>query len=226
MEWSGHCSLKPRAVQRKGEAGFFRAIKKKKKKSQLIEAPDRRPPVLRKSLFPLFSPKNHIKRSSSVRVLPVVSSPMAPNEGVDSVLQKSSRSGHQSGRHRSRDKSRERDQERDRDKDWPAEKLSDSHSPSQPLKSLRKLLHLSSSSSNQTASSDMRYQPCPTPARLRALLWKAELEPGWHASALGRPEGNPYPEQMSIKAGQNGHGFGRPSRSRIPNLNDLKETAL
>lgn len=51
-------------------------------------------------------------------------------EGVDTVMQKSSRSsGHQSSRHRSRDKSRERDQERERDKDWPPEKLSDSHSP-------------------------------------------------------------------------------------------------
>lgn len=192
----------------KEKQGFFRAIKKKKKKSQLV-----------------------------------------PTEGVDSVLQKSSRSsGHQSGRHRTRDKSRDRDQDRDRDKDWPPEKHSDSHSPSQPLKSLRKLLHLSSSSSNQTAPSDMRYPPLPNPSsvqggftegrghsgvstpqlksRQSAYPHPTQLESGWHTSALGRPEGNPYPEQMSIKAGQNGHGFGRPSRSRMPNLNDLKETAL
>uniref|UniRef100_A0A8C6U0K9 Cyclin-dependent kinase-like 5 n=1 Tax=Neogobius melanostomus TaxID=47308 RepID=A0A8C6U0K9_9GOBI len=192
----------------KEKQGFFRAIKKKKKKSQLV-----------------------------------------PNEGVDSVLQKSSRSGH--GRHRSRDKSRERDQERDRDKDWPPEKLPQYNVffcpfQSQPLKSLRKLLHLSSSSSNQTAQSDMRYPPMPAPGssqggfaegrghsgvstpqlKARQYPHPSQLESGWHASALGRPEGNPYPEQMSIKAGQNGHGFGRPSRSRIPNLNDLKETAL
>ncbi|XP_072293969.1 cyclin-dependent kinase-like 5 isoform X2 [Eucyclogobius newberryi] len=246
--WNGPDTvvLNPEPSKEKEKQGFFRAIKKKKKKSQLIEVPDRRSPVLRKSLFPLFSPKNHIKRSSSVRVLPVVSSPMAPNEGVDSVHQKSSRLGHQSGRHRSRDKSRERDQDRDRDKDWPPEKLSDSHSPSQPLKSLRKLLHLSSSSSNQTAPSDMRYPSMPNPGssqggfvegrghsgvstpqmKTRQYPHPSQLEPGWHSSALGRPEGNPYPEQMSIKAGQNGHGFGRPSRSRIPNLNDLKETAL
>lgn len=51
------------------------------------------------------------------------------SEGVDTVIQKSSRSSsHQSNRHRSRDKSRDRDQDRDRDKDWPPEKLSDSHS--------------------------------------------------------------------------------------------------
>ncbi|XP_074492891.1 cyclin-dependent kinase-like 5 isoform X4 [Sebastes fasciatus] len=191
----------------KEKQGFFRAIKKKKKKSQMV-----------------------------------------PSEGVDTVIQKSSRSsGHQSSsRHRTRDKSRDRDQ--DRDKDWPPEKLSDSHSPSQPLKSLRKLLHLSSSSSNQTSQSDMRYQPLPNPAsaqggftesrghsgvgtpqlksRQTAYPLPGQLESGWHSSALGRPEGNPYPEQMSIKGGQNGHGFGRPSRSRMPNLNDLKETAL
>uniref|UniRef100_A0A665VZV0 Cyclin-dependent kinase-like 5 n=1 Tax=Echeneis naucrates TaxID=173247 RepID=A0A665VZV0_ECHNA len=174
-----------------------------------------------------------------------------PTDGVDTVIQKSSRSsGHQSSRHRSRDKSRDRDQERDRDrdKDWPPEKLSDSHSPSQPLKSLRKLLHLSSSSSNQAAASDIRYQPLPNTAsaqggftesrghsgvstpqlksRQTAYPLPGQLESTWHTSALGRTEGNPYPEQMSIKGGQNGHGFGRPSRSRMPNLNDLKETAL
>ncbi|XP_072246134.1 cyclin-dependent kinase-like 5 isoform X2 [Leuresthes tenuis] len=235
----------------KEKQGFFRAIKKKKKKSQMMEVHEGRPPVIKKCLFPLFSPKNNIKHSSSVRVLPVVSSPMAPSEGMDTVIQKSSRSsGHQSSRHRTRDKSRDRNQERDRDreKDWPPEKLSDSHSPSQPLKSLRKLLHLSSSSSNQTASSDMRYQPLPNSAsaqggfpesrghsgvstpqlksRQTAYPLPGQLESSWHSSALGRPEGNPYPEQMGIKGGQNGHGFGRPSRSRMPNLNDLKETAL
>ncbi|KAM8745443.1 cyclin-dependent kinase-like 5 isoform X4 [Acanthopagrus latus] len=233
----------------KEKQGFFRAIKKKKKKSQMMQVPEGRPPVIKKCLFPLFSPKNNKKHSSSVRVLPVVSSSMVPNEGVDTVIQKSSRSSsHQSSRHRSRDKSRDRDQDRDRDKDWPPEKLSDSHSPSQPLKSLRKLLHLSSSSSNQTAQSDMRYQPLPNSAsaqggftesrghsgvstpqlksRQAAYPLPGQLESGWHTSALGRPEGNPYPEQMGIKGGQNGHGFGRPSRSRMPNLNDLKETAL
>ncbi|XP_034437881.1 cyclin-dependent kinase-like 5 isoform X4 [Hippoglossus hippoglossus] len=247
--WTGPDTvvLNSEPSKEKEKQGFFRAIKKKKKKTQMMEVPGGRPPVIKKCLFPLFSPKNNIKHSSTVRVLPVVSSPMVPTEGVDPVIQKSSRSsGHQSGRHRTRDKSRDRD--RDRDKDWPPEKLSDSHSPSQPLKSLRKLLHLSSSSSNQTAPSDMRYQPLPNPAstqggfsesrghsgvstpqlksRQAAYPLPAQLESGWHTSALGRPEGNPYPEQMSIKGGQNGHGFGRPSRSRMPNLNDLKETAL
>ncbi|XP_034387493.1 cyclin-dependent kinase-like 5 isoform X2 [Cyclopterus lumpus] len=186
----------------KEKQGFFRAMKKKKKKSQMV-----------------------------------------PSDGVDAVIQKSSRSsGHQSSRHRTRDKSRDRDQ--DRDKDWPPEKPSDSHTSSQPLKSLRKLLHLSSSSSssNPPPQPDMRYQPLPAPAsvqggfpegrghpgvgtpqlksRQAAYPLPGQLESGWH------PSGNPYPEQMSIKGGQNGHGFGRPSRSRLPNLNDLKETAL
>lgn len=41
-----------------------------------MQVPDGRPPVIKKCLFPLFSPKNNIKHSSSVRVLPVVSSSM------------------------------------------------------------------------------------------------------------------------------------------------------
>uniref|UniRef100_A0A674DQF9 Cyclin dependent kinase like 5 n=1 Tax=Salmo trutta TaxID=8032 RepID=A0A674DQF9_SALTR len=124
---------------------------------------------------------------------------------------------------------------------------------SQPLKSLRKLLHLSSSSStsNQTAPSDMRFQPNSTStkagfsegpsrshagsstpqlkSRQAAYPLPGQMESSWHTSALGRAEGNPYSEQhggREGKGGQNGHGFGRPSRSRIPNLNDLKETAL
>ncbi|XP_029684028.1 cyclin-dependent kinase-like 5 isoform X2 [Takifugu rubripes] len=230
----------------KEKQGFFRAIKKKKKKSQMMQVPEGRPPATKKSLFPLFSPKNSIKHRSSVRALPIVSSSMVPGDGADAVIQKSSRSsGHQSSRHRTRSKSRDRDKERDQAKDWPHEKLSDSHSPSQPLKSLRKLLHLTSSSSSQAAPPDMHYQPLPNPASAQGGFTESrthsgvstpqlksrqaaytQLETGWHTSALGRPEGNPYPEQMSIKGGQNGHGFGRPSRSRLPNLNDLKETAL
>ncbi len=41
-----------------------------------MQVPDGRPPVIKKCLFPLFSPKNNITHSSSVRVLPVVSSSM------------------------------------------------------------------------------------------------------------------------------------------------------
>lgn len=41
-----------------------------------VDVRDGRPPVIKKYLFPLFSPKNSIKHSASVRVLPVVSSPM------------------------------------------------------------------------------------------------------------------------------------------------------
>ncbi|XP_028977389.1 cyclin-dependent kinase-like 5 isoform X2 [Esox lucius] len=204
-------------TKEKEKQGFFRAIKKKKKKSQTV-----------------------------------------PGDGADHVvIQKSARSfGHQSSRHRNkeRDQSRERDRDQSRERNWPSEKLSDAHSQSQPLKSLRKLLHLStSSSSNQMAPSDMRFQPLPNPpsakggfsegpsrghagsstpqlkTRQAAYPLPAQMESSWHASALGRPKGNPYAEQhggREGKGGQNGNGFGRPSRSRMPNLNDLKETAL
>ncbi|XP_041725831.2 cyclin-dependent kinase-like 5 isoform X3 [Coregonus clupeaformis] len=204
-------------TKEKEKQGFFRAIKKKKKK----------------------------KKSQTV-----------PGDGADHmVVQKSARSsGHQSSHHRNqeRDQSRERDRDQSRERNWPSEKISDAHCQSQPLKSLRKLLHLSSSS-NQTAPSDMRFQPLPNPtsakagfsegpgrshagsstpqlkSRQAAYPLPSQMESSWHTSALGRAEGNPYPEQhggKEGKGGQNGHGFGRPSRSRIPNLNDLKETAL
>uniref|UniRef100_A0A672RWU6 mitogen-activated protein kinase n=1 Tax=Sinocyclocheilus grahami TaxID=75366 RepID=A0A672RWU6_SINGR len=111
-----------------------------------------------------------------------------------------------------------------------------------PLKSLRKLLHLtsSSSSSNQT-SADLHY-PLPSskgggsfvePRGLGSMQPKGRsaaygapgpLESGWHSSALDRPKGNPYPDQLTSKPGPN--GFARHFRSRLPNLNDLKETAL
>ncbi|XP_077573208.1 cyclin-dependent kinase-like 5 isoform X1 [Stigmatopora nigra] len=190
--WTGPDTVVLNAVEpskEKEKQGFFRSIKKKKKKQPQ----------------------------------------MVPSE--EAVLQKSSRS-HPSGRHRSRDKSR------DRDKEW-ADKMADAHSPSQPLKSLRKLLHLSSSS-NHTTAPDVRYPPGPAPqgafsegrghpglntpqSKSRQSAYPPP-EAGWHGSGSG----NPYPEQMGVKgAGQNGHGgFGRPSRSRMANLNDLKETAL
>uniref|UniRef100_A0AAR2KIX9 Protein kinase domain-containing protein n=1 Tax=Pygocentrus nattereri TaxID=42514 RepID=A0AAR2KIX9_PYGNA len=121
------------------------------------------------------------------------------------------------------------------------------HHMNQPLKSLRKLLHLSSSSSsNQPATPDLRF-PHSNPgsskggsfvesrghvgggssqSKSRQYPLPGQLESTWHSAALARAEGNPYPDQLASKAGQNGHGFGRPSRSRMPNLNDLKETAL
>ncbi|XP_064865527.1 cyclin-dependent kinase-like 5 isoform X1 [Oncorhynchus nerka] len=236
-------------TKEKEKQGFFRAIKKKKKKNKSkTNQPD---------------PSNaQTGRHQEV-----------PGDGADHVVvQKSARSsGHQSSRHRNqeRDQSRERDREQSRERNWPSEKMSDAHcqvvrhqnrrnanggkATSQPLKSLRKLLHLSSSTSNQTAPSDIRFQPLPnstsakagfsegpsrshagssTPqlkSRQAAYPLPGQMESSWHNSALGRAEGNPYPEQhggREGKGGQNGHGFGRPSRSRIPNLNDLKETAL
>ncbi|XP_042605981.1 cyclin-dependent kinase-like 5 isoform X3 [Cyprinus carpio] len=186
----------PEPTKEKEKQSFFRSIKKKKKKSQTVSS-----------------------------------------EGPDQVLmQKASRSYTQQGsRHRTRSREREREQDPERDADWPAERAQDTHS--QPLKSLRKLLHLSSSSSNQT-SADLHY-PLPSskgggsfvePRGLGSMQPKGRpaaygapgpLESGWHSSALGRPEGNPYPDQLSSKT-----GFARHFRSRLPNLNDLKETAL
>ncbi|XP_055987046.1 cyclin-dependent kinase-like 5 isoform X3 [Sorex fumeus] len=127
---------------------------------------------------------------------------------------------------------------------------------SQPLKSLRKLLHLSSTS-NHPASSDPRFQPLatqqaknsfseirihplsqasgssnlrpePTPKGRPTLQLPGQMDPGWHVSSVSRgaTEGPSYSEQLGAKSGPNGHPYNRTNRSRIPNLNDLKETAL
>ncbi|KAG7271350.1 LOW QUALITY PROTEIN: hypothetical protein CRUP_006842 [Coryphaenoides rupestris] len=208
--WTGHeAVMNPVETKDKEKQGFFRAIKKKKKKSQ------------------------------------------PANEGAErGVLQKSSRSsGHQrpaplpdktvTGTRRGRLATRTSCRR---------------NAQSQPLRSLRKLLHLSSSQSNQTA--DLRYQPLPVPnpapskgpfsegrghsavatPQLKSRQQQQQgyaiggpvLDANWagHGAPLGRSEGNPYPEQMAAKGGQNGHGFTRQSRPRMPNLNDLKETAL
>lgn len=135
---------------------------------------------------------------------------------------------------------------------------------SQPLKSLRRLLHLSPSSSNQgqpppPPPPDLRFQaPLPNPpqpsskasysegrghadsrghsgvssssqakSRKASYPLPGQIESSWHVSALQRAEGAQFtPEQLGIKPGQNGPTFTRASRTRIPNLNDLKETAL
>uniref|UniRef100_A0AAZ3NU52 Protein kinase domain-containing protein n=1 Tax=Oncorhynchus tshawytscha TaxID=74940 RepID=A0AAZ3NU52_ONCTS len=185
-----------------------------------------------------------------------------PGDGQDNLFiqkgAKSSSSSHhgsrRKNRERSRDKDREREQSRDRDRerererergrqrervsDWPQEKQN------QPLKSLRRLLHLSpsSSSSQPPPPSDLRFQHLPNPPTSSSKggvsgqskshrkqsyplpgQIQGQLESNWHAAALARAEGaQPYPDQMVA----NGPTFTRPSRSRMPNLNDLKETAL
>ncbi|KAM7405913.1 hypothetical protein PAMP_000326 [Pampus punctatissimus] len=213
----------PEPTKEKEKQGFFRAIKKKKKKTQITDMEDGRNPTIKKSLFPLFSSKNSLKHNSAVKVLPVVASPMVQHQPTAP---------------------------------YPA-------SPSQPLKSLRRLLHLSPSSSNQgqppPPPPDMRFQPpLPNPpppsskavypegrghaesrghsgvssssqakSRKASYPLPGQIESSWHVSALQRAEGAQFtPEQLGIKPGQNGPTFTRASRTRMPNLNDLKETAL
>uniref|UniRef100_A0A673M732 Cyclin-dependent kinase-like 5 n=1 Tax=Sinocyclocheilus rhinocerous TaxID=307959 RepID=A0A673M732_9TELE len=220
----------PEVPKQKEKQGFFRAIKKKKKKSQPVPS--------------------EAQQDQLVIQRPVKSS------------------SHHSSRHRNRDRDRERDLERDRERDrdrnrerdrdrdntWPPEKQTDVQPQNQPLKSLRKLLHLSSpATSNQPPppdrSAELRFQPLPNPPSKGNLNEARGLPPGsvtpntksrkphnyplpgqiessWHVSALNRAEGVPYPDQMANKGGQNGIGFTRAARARMPNLNDLKETAL
>ncbi|XP_068617207.1 cyclin-dependent kinase-like 5 [Brachionichthys hirsutus] len=277
----------PEPTKEKEKQGFFRAIKKKKKKTQITDLEDGRNPSIKKSLFPLFSSKNSLKHNAAVKVLPVVASPMVPGNGQEHLsLQRSSKSSsHHSSRRKNRERSRDRDREQSRDRDrerererergrerervndWPPDKPVDSHSQNQPLKSLRRLLHLSPSSSNQgqlpppppPPPPDLRFQasltnpPQPstkasysenrghtdsrghsglsssTQAKSRkpSYALPGQIESSWHVSALQRAEGSQFtPEQLGLKPGQNGPTFTRASRTRMPNLNDLKETAL
>uniref|UniRef100_A0AAV2LNK2 Uncharacterized protein n=1 Tax=Knipowitschia caucasica TaxID=637954 RepID=A0AAV2LNK2_KNICA len=297
FEWPGAEVMvinPPEPIKEKEKQGFFRAIKKKKKKTQMNDMEDSRNPSIRKSLFPLFSSKNSLKHNSAVKVLPVVGSPLVqqqpappypaspvPGNGQEHLsLQRSSKSSsHHSSRRKNRERSRDRDREREREQsrdrerdrgrerervEWPPEKPVDSHSQSQPLKSLRRLLHLSpSSSSNQgpppAPPPDLRFQaPLPNPppptskpgypevrshgesrahqvgsnsgqskSRKPSYPLPGQIESSWHLTALQRAEGAQFtPEQLGIKPGQNGPTFTRASRPRMPNLNDLKETAL
>ncbi|XP_072470316.1 cyclin-dependent kinase-like 5 [Notamacropus eugenii] len=192
-------------LKEKEKQGFFRSMKKKKKKSQTV-----------------------------------------PNtDGQDLLaLQKAIHStNHQSSR----------------PKEWRPEKISDLQVHSQPLKSLRKLLHLSSTSNHPT-SSDPRFQALPsqqakssfsevrihpmsqasssssssnvraeaTPKTRPTLQLPGQIDPGWHVSPVSRSanEGPSYSEQLGSKSGPNGPTYNRTNRSRMPNLNDLKETAL
>ncbi|XP_009474527.1 PREDICTED: cyclin-dependent kinase-like 5 [Nipponia nippon] len=190
-------------LKEKEKQGFFRAIKKKKKKSQTMPSSD----------------------------------------GQDLLaLQKAIHSSnHQSSRQ----------------KDWHPEKMTEIQPHSQPLKSLRKLLHLSSS--NHPVPAEPRFQPLPSqpakasfsevrihpisqssgsgssnarqepqPKTRPTLQIPSQLEPTWHVSPVNRSasDGPPYSDQLPSKSGQNGHTYNRTNRSRMPNLNDLKETAL
>ncbi|XP_023656628.2 cyclin-dependent kinase-like 5 isoform X6 [Paramormyrops kingsleyae] len=64
----------PEASKGKEKQGFFKAIKKKKKKSQTTEIGDGGNPSIKKCLFPLFSSKTNVKHRSSVKAPPAASS--------------------------------------------------------------------------------------------------------------------------------------------------------
>uniref|UniRef100_A0A3Q3JHU8 Cyclin-dependent kinase-like 5 n=1 Tax=Monopterus albus TaxID=43700 RepID=A0A3Q3JHU8_MONAL len=237
----------PEPIKEKEKQGFFRAIKKKKKKTQIVPGNGQEHLLLQRSSK---SSSHHGSRRKN-------------RERSRDREREQSRD-----RDRERDRERERERERGRDRervsDWPPDKPVDSHSQSQPLKSLRRLLHLSPSSSNQgqpppAPPPDLRFQaPLPNPpqpsskagysegrghtesrghsgvssstqakSRKTSYPLPGQIESSWHVSALQRAEGAQFtPEQLGIKPGKNGPTFTRASRTRMPNLNDLKETAL
>nr|XP_060626049.1 cyclin-dependent kinase-like 5 isoform X1 [Anolis sagrei ordinatus] len=244
--WKSPENVHSEQMKEKEKQGFFRSMKKKKKKSQSTEFIKAENPSIKKSLFPLFNSKSHLKHSSSLKKIPVVTLPMMPGSDNQDLL--SLQKAIHSSNHPS-----------NRQKDWHSEKMAEIQSHSQPLKSLRKLLHLSSSS-NHSIPSDPRFQPLQSqPAKTSfsevrihpisqasgtssssnmrqesqskgrtSLQIPSQMDPSWHVSPVNRSasDGPSYPDQMPSKSGQNGHTYNRTNRSRMPNLNDLKETAL
>ncbi|NP_001124243.1 cyclin-dependent kinase-like 5 isoform 2 [Danio rerio] len=222
----------PEVPKQKEKQGFFRAIKKKKKKSQPVPSETQQDQLVLQR--PVKSSSHHSSR----------------HRNRDRERERDM----ERDRERERDRNRDRDRERDRDNTWPPEKQPEVQPQNQPLKSLRKLLHLSSpATSNQPPppdrSAELRFQPLPNPpskANLNEVRGHpagsvtpntksrkphnyplpGQIESSWHVSALNRAEGAPYPDQLANKGGQNGIGFTRAARTRMPNLNDLKETAL
>ncbi|XP_016117368.1 cyclin-dependent kinase-like 5 [Sinocyclocheilus grahami] len=73
-------------TKEKEKQGFFRSIKKKKKKSQTTDADEERLPVTRKTLFPLFHSQRSFTRSSSERERPLVATPMVHMSLTPTVL--------------------------------------------------------------------------------------------------------------------------------------------
>ncbi|NXG73723.1 CDKL5 protein, partial [Baryphthengus martii] len=127
-------------LKEKEKQGFFRAIKKKKKKSQTMPGSD----------------------------------------GQDLLaLQKAIHSSnHQSSRQ----------------KDWHPEKMTEIQPPSQPLKSLRKLLHLSSS--NHPVPAEPRFQPLPSqPAK--ASFPEVRIHPMSQSSSSGSSNVRQEPQPKS-----------------------------
>ncbi|CAI9557336.1 unnamed protein product [Staurois parvus] len=199
--WKGVEKSHSEQIKDKEKQSFFRVIKKKKKKPQPM---------------PNTEGQEHL----------------AIQKGVLS-------SSHKSSRH----------------KEWRPDKMGEIHSHSQPLKSLWKLLH--PSSSNHSVPPNSHFQPLPnqppkTPnfseARIhpmgqpsssshrqeaqsksrQGLQLPGQPESHWHVSPVNRgtSEGASFPDQLASKPGQNGLPFNRTKRTRLPNLNDLKETAL
>ncbi|XP_048458667.1 cyclin-dependent kinase-like 5 [Rhincodon typus] len=198
-------------------------------------------PSIRKSLFPLFSAENHLKHISSSRELPVVNLPMMPSsDGHDRLaLQKALHASQNRGRDWPVDKMADVQPQK-----HPLKSLrkflqlptSFSHStpsevrfqplPNQPVKSSHSegRTHAAGQTPNSNTQQDSQAKPRST------FQLPGQMEPIWHVLPSGRTgiDGTMNPERMISKSSQNGHSLHltRTARSRMPNLNDLKETAL
>ncbi|XP_041066968.1 cyclin-dependent kinase-like 5 isoform X3 [Carcharodon carcharias] len=189
----------PEQTKEKGK-GFFRAIKKKKKKSQTMPSSDGHD---RLALQKAIQASHNRGRDWPTDKIADVQPQKHPLKSLRKFLQLPTSFSHSTS------------------SDVRFQPL-----PNQPLKSSHG--EGRTHGVGQTPNSNVRQDSQAKPRSTFQL--PGQMEPIWHVLPSGRTgiDGTMNSDQMISKSSQNGHSLHltRTARSRMPNLNDLKETAL
>ncbi|XP_078088496.1 cyclin-dependent kinase-like 5 isoform X2 [Mustelus asterias] len=189
----------PEQTKEKGK-GFFRAIKKKKKKSQTMPSSDGHD---RLALQKAIQSSQNRGRDWPPDKMTDVQPQKHPLKSLRKFLQLPTSFSHSTS------------------SDVRFQPL-----PNQPIKSSHGEGRIHGM--GQTPSSNVRQDSLAKPRSTFQL--PGQMEPIWHVLPSGRTgiDGTMNSDQMISKSSQNGHSLHltRTARSRMPNLNDLKETAL
>ncbi|XP_078415517.1 cyclin-dependent kinase-like 5 isoform X3 [Cetorhinus maximus] len=189
----------PEQTKEKGK-GFFRAIKKKKKKSQTMPSSDGHD---RLALQKAIQASHNRGRDWPTDKMADVQPQKHPLKSLRKFLQLPTSFSHSTS------------------SDVRFQPL-----PNQPLKSSHGegCTHGVGQTPNSNVRQDSQAKPRST------FQLPGQMEPIWHVLPSGRTgiDGTMNSDQMISKSSQNGHSLHltRTARSRMPNLNDLKETAL
>ncbi|GCC27506.1 hypothetical protein chiPu_0005930 [Chiloscyllium punctatum] len=189
----------PEQTKERGK-GFFRAIKKKKKKSQTMPSSDGHD---RLALQKALHTSQNRERDWPIDKMADVQPQKHPLKSLRKFLQLPTSFSHST----------------------PSE-VRFQPLPNQPVKSshIEGRIHAAGQTPNSNIRQDSQAKPRST------FQLPGQMEPIWHVLPSGRTgiDGTMNPDQMISKSSQNGHSLHltRTARSRMPNLNDLKETAL